>query len=479
MKKYILLFSFLSFTASTFAQQKTVSFQSSDAALQTAFERAKKMALSYKGQAADPAGAWYESSLPPRSAFCMRDVSHQSIAAEILGLSEANKNMMNIFVKNISKSKDWCSYWEVNKLGKPAVEDYRNDTAFWYNLNANFDILAASWKLYLWTGDETYIQSQEFRNFHQKSTDEFIKTWVLQVDSLLSRPSHPREHTGYDRKDAFHEYRGLPSYSEGVPQVKMGVDLIASIYRGLLSHAAMLRLDHKPEAAEVYEKKALAYQQHIEKHWWDEKTPLYNTHYTENGSFGKGEGEIFLLWFDVLEDSIRIRKTVEHLLSKEWNVENLSYLPYQLYRYGYSKEAYDYMLLLTNPDTKRREYPEVSFGVIHAMVQGLMGIEVDAHSGTLSTQFRGVPTTTARLLGLPLLKGSVDVIHEGIMVTCVKNTGNKQLVWNARFNGTHKEAKVGGKLTKMLQQKGDLGQVYSYCAVKLQPGQEVTVTTDL
>jgi hypothetical protein len=36
------------------------------------------------------------------------------------------------------------------------------------------------------------------------------------------------------------------------------------------------------------------------------------------------------------------------------------------------------MLLLTNPETKRREYPEVSYGVILGFASGLMGIEPDA-----------------------------------------------------------------------------------------------------
>ena len=66
---------------------------------------------------------------------------------------------------------------------------------------------------------------------------------------------------------------------------------------------------------------------------------MYNTHYTEEGTFGKGEGETFLLWFDVLTDSSRTRKTIQHLLSGKLNVENLSYLPYQLYRHGYIDAA--------------------------------------------------------------------------------------------------------------------------------------------
>lgn len=215
MKRLLFVHFFLCLCCGVYAQGG-VTFKSTDAALQTAFIRAKEMALSYKGKATDPVGPWYESALPPRSAFCMRDVAHQSIGGEILGLAKENKNMFRLFVNNISESKDWCSYWEINHLGKPAVEDYRNDTAFWYNLNANFDILNASWKLYLWTGDLEYINGAGFKNFHEKSVTEYINRWVLQADSLLKRPTHPNAPVPFNDQDAFHRCRGLPSYSEGV-----------------------------------------------------------------------------------------------------------------------------------------------------------------------------------------------------------------------------------------------------------------------
>lgn len=143
------------------------------------------------GGKTDPVGPWYEAALPGRFAFCMRDVSHQSIGAEILGLAPENTNMFTLFAKNISENKDWCSYWEINKWGKPAPADYKNDKEFWYNLPANFDVIAALWKLYLWTGDKEYIEGDVFTNFYKKSLNKYIKRWVLTPDSLLTRPSHP------------------------------------------------------------------------------------------------------------------------------------------------------------------------------------------------------------------------------------------------------------------------------------------------
>ena len=216
-----------------------------------AFNWAKEMALHHKGNAGDPVGPWYESALPPRDAFCMRDVSHQCIGAEILGLSRENDNMLNLFVSNISGSKNWCSYWEINKYSKPAPEDYRNDKEFWYNLPANFDVLYATQRLYLWTGDKHYINDPAFVSFQEKSVHEYIDSWVLSADSLLKRPAHPNAPIPYNESDPFDRCRGLPSYSEGVPNLRTGVNLVAALYRGLLTlfGDTAFRQGRKKEAA--------------------------------------------------------------------------------------------------------------------------------------------------------------------------------------------------------------------------------------
>src|ERR1700728_1399170 len=82
-----------------------VRFGSSDTAMTRVFHWAKEQALHYKGKPGDPVGPWYESALPPRDAFCMRDVSHQSVGGAILGLDAENKNMLTLFAQNISGTK--------------------------------------------------------------------------------------------------------------------------------------------------------------------------------------------------------------------------------------------------------------------------------------------------------------------------------------------------------------------------------------
>lgn len=472
-KFWIILFIHFSIFAGiitpAYCQQQVISFSSTDTALQTAFYSARDMALHYRGKPGDPVGPWYESALPPRYAFCMRDVAHQCISAEALGLQDANKNMFSLFVKNITRLKDWCSYWEINRYGKPAPEDYRNDTAFWYNLNANFDIMNACWKLYLWTGDKGYISNPAFTNFFNRTANEFIKSWVLQPDSLLTRPAHPNAGTSFNAKDDFHRARGLPSYSEGVPNLKMGIDLVAALYRGLLSYAAILRVNRKVSEAKQFEQKATLYQVNIDKYWWDDKANLYNTYYSNNGEFGKNEGETFLFWFNALTDSVRKQKTLEHILGNNWNVENMSYFPYIFYQNGYWNAAIKYMLLLTNPATERRQYPEVSFGVILGFVNGLMGIQPDARYNRVETIYRTNDIPECTVNNVPLLGTYISVKHQAGASTCT-NVGKKAIIWRAAFYGLYNQITINGKVQKAVAGMGINGEQVSYTDFTIAPG---------
>ncbi|RED23429.1 hypothetical protein BD847_2482 [Flavobacterium cutihirudinis] len=455
--------------------QDNVIFKSSDAALQLAFERAKNMALSYKGNSNDPVGPWYEAALPSRSAFCMRDVSHQSIGAEILGLHQENKNMLSLFAKNISENKDWSSYWEINKYGKPAPEDYRNDKEFWYNLNSNFDVMFACWRLYLWTGNEEYIKNPEFENFFEKSANQYIERWILETDSLLTRPEFPNAPTPFNIKDDFHKCRGLASYSEGIPGLKMSADLIAAIYRGLLTYSSVLKIKGEFEKADFYAKKAKKYQEQIETIWWDENASAYNNIYTADGKFSKDPGVLFLLWFDALTDENRIKKTIDHIISEKSNVENTSYLPFLLYKYGYKDKAYEYMLHLTDPETKRREYPEVSYAVIEGIIHGCMGIEPDATTKTITTLYRE-KKSISEVDNLPVLNTVLFVQHKNQTTTLLHNKGKNAIQWTAKFSGNYKSVFINNKKMNALNKKEENGNFYTFIDVPVNSGQKITIS---
>ena len=458
---------------SAFAQD--VKFTSSDKRIEQAFAWAKDMALHYKGHPADPVGPWYESALPPRDAFCMRDVSHQSIGGEILGLKRENQNMLTLFACNISASKNWCSYWEMNKTGKPAPEDYRNDHEFWYNLPANFDVLYASWRMYLWTGNKYYINDPVFVNFQEKTVKDYIDTWVLSADSMLNRPAHPNAPVPFNESDPFHRCRGLPSYSEGVPNLKTGADLLAALYQGLSTYSAILASKGKLAESKAYALKAEKYRHKLEADWWDTRDNLYFTYYGRDGKFGRDEGETFLLWFDALKDTTRIKKTLSHLASKTWNVENTSYLPLIFYNNNSWDKARDYLLYLSDKNTERREYPEVSFGVIEGIVQGMMGITPNARSQSITTIYKTTGNGHAAISNLPLLGTMINVVHQGTKQSSLNNTGKLQIDWKSMCYGDYKLAYANGKQVPVKHATDSWGKHISLAEVTVKPGQQFKI----
>ncbi|MCF3108174.1 hypothetical protein LL912_05240 [Niabella sp. CC-SYL272] len=446
---------------------------SSDTALQHSFYRARDLAVSFRGSPSDPVGPWYEAALPSRNAFCIRDVSHQCLPAEMLGMSAENKNILTRFVSNISESKDWCTYWEMNRSGQPAPEDYRNDREFWYNLNANFELIDACWRMYLWTGNTCYVTEPAFRTFFDLTVTRYLERWKLQVDSLLTRPVYLNAPVPFNNKDYFHRCRGLPSYYEAIHDVKMGIDLVAAIYRGLMSYAAMNTVWKQEQRAALYRQKAEAYRKQLEATWWNSTNNRYHTYYSGGGVFGTGEGETYLLWYNALTDSSRIRHTIQHLLSTRWNVENRSYLPYQLARYGYGKQAYENILFLANPATERHDYPEVSFGVIEGLVQGIMGVSADARENRITTLYNHPSGDTCTLKNLPVLSSHIGIRHWNKGSTFVNN-GHSVIYWRAGFRGTGHSIRVNGKSKKAVQQPIIGGPPFFYTDIAVAPGATVT-----
>ena len=126
------------------AFRSPLNLTTSDQRLLECFQWAKAQALEYV-RSGDPVGLWYEAALPGREVFCMCDVAHQA-----LGLAARTRNMLGEFAVNISESKDWCSYWEIDRRDRPAPVDYTNDKEFWYNFPANFDVLDACYRMYRW-----------------------------------------------------------------------------------------------------------------------------------------------------------------------------------------------------------------------------------------------------------------------------------------------------------------------------------------
>jgi hypothetical protein len=458
--RIIVLFVFFAFAASAqTGKGESVEFTCSDPVLQAGFLWAKQQAMTYVRRDGDPVGDWYEAALPGRDAFCMRDVSHQLIGANVLGLQDINKNLLTKFVKSIALSRDWCGYWEIDKLDRPAPVDYQSDRDFWYNLPANFDILDACYRQYLWTGDTTYLHNPVFLEYYRRTCNEYVSRWDKDADGIME---------GTRSKD-FH-YRGIGSYNEDQHGIT-GSDLIAAQALGYRSYSAILALtgaDRKP-----YDEKSKRLFSEFNDRWWDERNSTYFQFLKEDGKWVNNDPmQLFLLRWDFIPPE-RAKKFLATLSRQEeliW-VEAFSYYPREVFRYGDPGNGCRLLRKLTSPDLKRREYPEVSFSTLEAYVEGLMGIGADAAHNQVSTISR-LPGAAdwAHIKRLPVLDGTIDVKHEGTRATVFVNHTQKSVYWKASFYSDRPGVAVNGKRQPAKILRDMSGRTFVTVLTKVMPG---------
>lgn len=459
------IFTFLLFMPLAVNAQGTkdglVEFTSSDAELQAGFLWAKQQAMAYVNRSGDPVGDWYEAALPNRDAFCMRDVSHQLIGANVLGLQDINKNILTKFVKSISLSRDWCGYWEIDKLDRPAPVDYKSDLDFWYNLPANFDVLDACYRQYQWTGDSTYLSHPSFREFYSRTVNDYVTRWDKNGDGIME---------GTLSKDP--HYRGIGSYNEDQRGVT-GSDLIAAQSIGFRSYAALVALSGKESEGRPYLEKSSKLFSTFKDGWWDAKNGTYYQFLREDGSYVNNDPmQLFLLrWNFIPQDRAGIfLETLSRQEEKIW-VEAFSYYPREVFRYGDPANAVRLLKKMTSPELKRREYPEVSYAALETYVEGLMGVEADAGNHTIKTLSRlPNPEGQAKLSGLPVFSGTISIEHAGSGKSIFTNNTGRPVYWNAGFFSDKPQVVVNGKKQPAKVQTDLRHKKYVVCRIMVKPG---------
>jgi hypothetical protein len=483
-------------TAAPRAAAPVLELDSPDQALVQAFSWARQQALGYAFED-DPVGEWYEAALPGRQAFCMRDTSHQAMGAHALGLSRHNLNMLRIFARNVTAERDWCGLWEIDRHGRPAHADYRNDNDFWYNLPANFDVLDACYRMFLWTGDRVYIDDPVFLAFYERSMTDYIERWALGSDRIMKRPRMMNAKAP-DPDAKFAEARGIPGYNEGDDDFVAGLDLLATQYVGYRSYGRILEARGDLEGARGMLKRAADVRALVNRDWWDERTQTFFDRVTADGRLiARGDRPWAAeLYWPVADEGVHAQGALRWLLARidgrSASVEEQSHHAEVLYRYGMPEVAYRQMLDLARRDRDRREYPEVPFSIVGAIVTGMMGVQVDptalGSESRLLPYFEGESVMTLPQLGsttpsaslkhLPVRGNLVSVRHEGARATSFTNESGPTLVWRAALPGAFDSLFVGGKPAKATRVKLAGGREASVVRVVVAPGVTVRAATD-
>jgi hypothetical protein len=404
-----------------------VQLECSDPRLTAAFLRSKQRALScvYAG---DPAGEWYATSPAGRSTvFCMRDVAHQSIGAAVLGLNRHTANMLRRFAQGIAKSRDFCSYWMITKDGFPDPANYNDDTDFEYCLPANFDILRACYREFLWTGDTSYL-NETFSGFYDRTVVNYIQAWDRDHDGIMKNTTRPRVFASYHRQG---------------PRFLTGADLIAGQYAGYLTYAAFEEVKGRPgslsrRVAQEYRSRANALRTRFNAEWWNPRQNRFYSGTFPDRSFSQDcvpDCNTYVLWFGIPEDGPKTNATLDNLQAAlPQSPGALSHLPELLYRYGRRQQAHDLLMEIADPEFFGQHVSETAFAVVGAVATGLMGIAPDAPNSRLETLPR-LPESLqwARLSRVPILKNEITVAHRGLVETTFTNDAGPLVQWKAAF----------------------------------------------
>lgn len=483
MKKISILLFIIYFSKGYSQSNSLFHFNSSDKDLAQTVDWAKNRALSFSHDDKDPVGYWYEAALPNREAFCVRDVSHQSIGAEILGLRFHNLNMILKFCENISKSKNYATYWEINRYNKPAPVDYNDDKDFWYNLPANFDLIYAIKRLHNWTRNDQYINNPVIKNFISLSLNEYVKEWQIDSNHALSRNRYMYVQPMNEfNKNRFGNSRGIPTYYErGNKLSYLGIDLTASYIAAIKSQIEILKLQNSDKRnIDKYVKQLDRELNFLNTFWWDDtqnayKSIIYQDKTHEFYSIGEDEAfHHYLLYFDVLEENKRIFDIINWYQENQHKliIELKSYLPILFYQYGNSELANELLKELCSIKNTRRNYPEISFTVIEHITRGLMGI--DANQNRIETISRLAQNQNwASVRGIPIRGSVIGVKHEGKNKTIFENLGDKEIVWKVKFEGDYNMIEVNKNKVSAFKEN-EYGKLISYAMVSVEPNKKIT-----
>jgi hypothetical protein len=447
--------------------QSKLELASSSTKLLEVFHWAQSQAMAYAFDSGDPVGPWYEAVEPGREGFCIRDTCHQALGAQALGLQRFNLNMLRRFTENISDSKDWCSYWEIDRYNEPAPVDYESDAAFWYNLPANFDLVDCCFRMYVWTGDQTYIHDPAFLNFYDRTLVDYVERWGLGIDQIMTRPRLMNVRGIFDPAKKFPKARGIPGYDEGDPTYVLGFDVVMTLHAAYLAYAHIQEARRDAERATEYLKKAAAIENLIETTWWNKDEQCFYQRLNANHQL-EGCGP----------------KRGDKNLALDWRSDVSSHAGGFAGPSGQDAKVAQ-LLDLSNA---RLEYPEVSFSRIGDIVTTIMGINLEYSSPLLSSvdgrwvevtvrTLPGIGTTIdwAEIRSLPVRASTIAVRHEGMRRTTLTNQRGPALIWRPTFAGRYPSLLVNGRTVEATAEADGHSKAISSVRVAVGAGGAVTV----
>jgi hypothetical protein len=143
--------------------------------------------------------------------------------------------------------------------------------------------------------------------------------------------------------------------------------------------------------------------------------------------------------------------------------------------------AYEQIIDLSREGRVRREYPEVSYSVVGAIVTGVMGISIEPSAAIADlspASFNAVAVTRpsltsandwVELRNVSLLGGNVSVRHQGTGRTYLTNHGTASLRWKPEFSGSFGSLQIDGSAARAANRSSLSGPVLAGAVVTVAP----------
>ncbi|MGO1079416.1 hypothetical protein [Inquilinus sp. CA228] len=436
--------------------------------------------------------ASYWAGYRHRSGYYARDMVHQMVGAQLLGLAPANKNMLRSFATSATPARGLYTVWAFNfDTATPLSIDFRGDDNFVRELPAVFELVEAVDKAWRWSGDRDYIADADFTTFARNSTTTFVDTHDSKIPNGAVKVA---EGVSGDI------FEGVASYNENGEGLIEAGDGIGSQYRAYLAASDLAVAGGDLRGAVANRIRAEALKLYFNKSWSDRPgvTPLVRGYAVSGataqpvGGWGK-ENSWFMPMKRIVTPGARLDAYLDYIdaqatdpATRPGNIEALTYLPDTFFPYGRDATAWKWMQHIydqrNNPHPVAAQgtngnYPETSFTLVSQTVQGLLGVDPDAAKGLVTTRSH-LPADIGWLeaRNIRIGDGLVTVRHDGLARSTLTNArGGRALTWRAEFPGRHDIVKVDGIGRRAIPQTVD-GVTVSVVEVRVAPGRSVTVT---
>lgn len=425
----------------------------------------------------------YWAGYAHRSAFYIRDFVHQMTGAHLLGLDRENLSMLKAFAGTSNQLHKWYPAWALNFDGSLFKLDYRDSDHFVREVPAVFELVEKAYHMYLWTGDQSYLEDATLWNYYSKVVTDFIE---LHDEQMMNGVA---EGTGGGI------FQGTATYNERMTEsiIEAG-DGIGSQYQALLSYAELCKAKGEYEAYRIFKNRAEDLKEYFNQDWGVKG--IQNGYIRGYGSDGKSYSDFakepswFMPMKQITEVGERtntflefIDQMVETSEGAPSNIEAYTYLPDTFFPFSYNEQAWKWMKYIINglqdihevsSQGTNGDYPEVSYTLISQTVEGLMGISPNAPEHKVTTLSR-LPKDISWLELDHVALGSNDLYmkHEGVVKSTMRNNaGSGPIIWEVQFVGDYSFIQLNGVLVQA-QTKLVNGVKVSYTCVNLAIGESI------